>query len=104
MALFAFQLRMRELYRRVAKTAISGRKGHTSLFRKNPLHKFPSLELTHNHKTWALKQVNPLVRCAALTQEFLVYSPCQWWVCHFRGDKFSVFGILNLNNDVLSQD
>jgi hypothetical protein len=23
-------------------------------------------------------------------------------VCHFRGDKFSVFGILNLNNDVLS--
>ncbi len=37
--------------------AISGRKWHT--FRKNPSYKFPSLELTHNHKTWALKQVNP---------------------------------------------
>ncbi len=37
-----------------------------------------------------------------LTQVFLVYSPYQWWVCHFWGDKFSVFGILNLNNDVLS--
>ena len=49
---------------RVSKTAISGRKWHTSLFRKNPSYKFPSLELTHNHKTWALKQVNPLVRCA----------------------------------------
>ena len=23
-------------------------------------------------------------------------------MCHFRGDKLSVFGILNLNNDVLS--
>ncbi len=59
---------------------------YTSLFRKNPLHKFPSLELTHNHNTQALKQVNP----------------CKWWVCHFRGDKFSVFMILDLNNDVLS--
>jgi hypothetical protein len=38
----------------LSETTNSGRKWHTSsLFRKNPSQKFPSMELTLNHKTWA---------------------------------------------------
>ena len=48
------------------KTAISGRKWHTSLFRKNPSLKFPSLELTHNHNTRA--QTSKILSFALLTR------------------------------------
>jgi hypothetical protein len=75
------------LLQELSKTPISGRKWHTSLFRKKSLIKisFPGIDTQPQHSGFQTSK-----------------SSHSRWVCHFQGDTFSVFGILNLNNDVLS--